>query len=113
MPGNLCAAARIKGQEWVLLGSDCCHSRELLEGKYDIAEFCVPGLGKSSLHADIPAAKGTMERIRILERDFGFHVALAHDASWMKAGEDVVLMSLLDARLRKAAKEKIPFDEIP
>jgi len=27
MPGNLCAAARIKGQKWVLLGSDCCHSR--------------------------------------------------------------------------------------
>lgn len=27
MAGNLCAAARIKGGEWVLLGSDCCHSR--------------------------------------------------------------------------------------
>jgi len=90
-----------------------CPSRELLEGKYEIAEFCVPGLGKQSLHSDIPAAKGTMERIRILERDFGFHVALAHDASWMKKGEDEVLMSLLDGRLRKAAKEKIPFDEIP
>ena len=27
MAGNLCAAARIQGGEWVLLGSDCCHSR--------------------------------------------------------------------------------------
>jgi glyoxylase-like metal-dependent hydrolase (beta-lactamase superfamily II) len=27
MAGNLCAAARLKGGEWVLLGSDCCHSR--------------------------------------------------------------------------------------
>lgn len=27
MPGNLCAAARLEGGEWVLLGSDCCHSR--------------------------------------------------------------------------------------
>ncbi|KAM5370225.1 hypothetical protein ACJZ2D_008628 [Fusarium nematophilum] len=28
MPGNLCAAARLDGtSEWVLLGSDCCHSQ--------------------------------------------------------------------------------------
>jgi len=27
MAGNLCAAARIVGGDWVLLGSDCCHSR--------------------------------------------------------------------------------------
>lgn len=27
MPGNLCAAARVEGGEWVLLGSDCAHSR--------------------------------------------------------------------------------------
>lgn len=27
MPGNLCAAARIESGHWVLLGSDCCHSR--------------------------------------------------------------------------------------
>jgi len=27
MAGNLCAAARLQSGEWVLLGSDCCHSR--------------------------------------------------------------------------------------
>lgn len=28
MPGNLCAAAKLEGmKEWVLLGSDCCHSQ--------------------------------------------------------------------------------------
>lgn len=27
MPGNLCAAAKLQSDEWVLLGSDCCHSR--------------------------------------------------------------------------------------
>lgn len=27
MAGNLCAAARLESGEWVLLGSDCCHSR--------------------------------------------------------------------------------------
>ncbi|KAF2199969.1 Metallo-hydrolase/oxidoreductase [Delitschia confertaspora ATCC 74209] len=113
MPGNLCAAARIRGNEWVLLGSDCCHSRELLDGKYEIAEFCVPGLGKSTLHADLQAAQRTIERVRVLEKEFGFHVALAHDASWMKSGADQVLMSLLDESMKQAAREKIPLDEIP
>jgi glyoxylase-like metal-dependent hydrolase (beta-lactamase superfamily II) len=27
MPGNLCAAVKVQGGEWVVLGSDCCHSR--------------------------------------------------------------------------------------
>ena len=27
MAGNLCAVARLENGEWVLLGSDCCHSR--------------------------------------------------------------------------------------
>lgn len=27
MPGNLCAAAKLEDGEWVILGSDCCHSR--------------------------------------------------------------------------------------
>lgn len=27
MPGNLCTCARLKSGEWVLLASDCCHSR--------------------------------------------------------------------------------------
>lgn len=27
MPGNLCAAAHVAKDEWILLGSDCCHTR--------------------------------------------------------------------------------------
>lgn len=27
MVGNLCAAAKLENGEWILLGSDCCHSR--------------------------------------------------------------------------------------
>ncbi|KAF2467468.1 Metallo-hydrolase/oxidoreductase [Lindgomyces ingoldianus] len=113
MAGNLCAAARLESGAWVLLGSDCCHSRELLDGEYEISQFCVPGVGKTSLHADIPAAKSTIDRIRILEKNYGFHVALAHDAAWMKKGSDLVLMSLLDEHMKKAAKERITKDEIP
>jgi len=27
MPGNLCAIAHVETNQWILLGSDCCHSR--------------------------------------------------------------------------------------
>jgi hypothetical protein len=89
------------------------YSRELLDGKYEISQFCVPGIGKMSLHSDIPAAKNTIAKIRILEKNFGFHVALAHDARWLKDGSDEVLMSLLDEHMKQAARERISNDEIP
>ncbi|KAF1996664.1 Metallo-hydrolase/oxidoreductase [Amniculicola lignicola CBS 123094] len=113
MAGNLCAAARITGGEWVLLGSDCCHSRELLDGKFEISEFCVPGLGRMSLHADIVAARTTIQKIRSLESACGVHVALAHDAGWLRERTDPVLMSLLDEHMAKAAVDRIPYGEIP
>lgn len=87
--------------------------RELLDGVHEISQFCVPGIGKMSLHADIPAARGTIAKIRTLEKYFGFHVALAHDARWMKEGTDTVLMSLLDVHMKRAAKDRIVKDEIP
>ena len=86
---------------------------ELLDGKCEIAEF--PGLGdkKISLHTDVKAAQDTIAKIRILEQDFGLHTALAHDASWLKKGTDSVLMSLLDEKMKVAARERIPYDDIP
>jgi hypothetical protein len=27
MPGNLCAVVRQQDGEWIVLGSDCCHSK--------------------------------------------------------------------------------------
>jgi hypothetical protein len=66
-----------------------------------------------SLHADLATAKDTIANIRRLETEYSAHIALAHDASWLKKGTDEVLMSLLDDKMRVAAKEKIPYDEIP
>ncbi|CAO2656510.1 Nn.00g053130.m01.CDS01 [Neocucurbitaria sp. VM-36] len=110
MPGNLSAAARLRDGHWVLLGSDCCHSRELLDGKQEIAQFN----GTMSLHSDLHAAKETIAKIRNLERERDFHVALAHDASWLKKGTDSVLMSLLDDYMEAAVKEgRLARDEIP
>ncbi|EUC39468.1 hypothetical protein COCMIDRAFT_10448 [Bipolaris oryzae ATCC 44560] len=113
MPGNLAAAARLQNGEWVVLGSDCCHSRELLDGVREIAEFTSPELKPMSLHTDVTSARDTIAKLRTLETDYGAHVALAHDATWLKKGTDKVLMSLLDARMKVAAKEKIVHDEIP
>lgn len=66
-----------------------------------------------SLHTDLIAAHDTIAKIRVLEQDFDFHTALAHDASWLKEGTDEVLMSLLDAEMLVAAKDKIPHNEAP
>lgn len=85
----------------------------MLDGEYDIAIFPVPGGGEACLHEDIPAARRTMAKIRLLEKDFGFHIALSHDASWLKERKDTVLMSLLDDDMRRAAQERIPKAERP
>lgn len=79
----------------------------------DIAQFQGPDLKPMSLHTDIASARDTMAKLRTLETDYGAHIALAHDASWLKKGTDRVLMSLLDERMKLAAKEKIAHDAIP
>jgi hypothetical protein len=88
-------------------------ARGILDGTHEIAQFCVPHRkGTMSLHADIEAAKDTISKIRVLEDEYNFHVALAHDAQWLKAGSDKVLMSLLDAHMLLSAKERIPKEEV-
>jgi hypothetical protein len=46
-----------------------------------------------------------------MEKEYRVHIALAHDAEWMKAGTNQVLMGLLDDELREAAKTKIRLGE--
>lgn len=38
MPGNLCAVVKLEDGEWVLLGSDCCHSRYVI-GNITVLEY--------------------------------------------------------------------------
>ncbi|EAT87915.1 hypothetical protein HBI56_092930 [Parastagonospora nodorum] len=113
MPGNCLAVARLESGHWVCLGSDCCHSRELLDGKCEIAEFCVPSIGKMSLHADLDAAKSTISKVRLLEKEYDVRTVLAHDVSWMIGDHaDEVLFALLDTQLR-ASRSRIREGEIP
>ncbi|KAI1618179.1 beta-lactamase-like protein [Exophiala viscosa] len=112
MVGNLCAAARLEDGHWVLLGSDCSHTMALVEGKHEIAELIRPDGSRFCVHEDLDQAKETMRKIRELKQQHGFHIALAHDATWMKAKErDQVLFSLLDEQTLKDVDAHVLFDE--
>ena len=88
-------------------------SRGILDGTHDIAQFCVPHRkSPMSLHADLDAARDTISKIRVLEKEYKFHIALAHDATWMAEGSDKVLMGLLDEQMKVAARERIPKEEV-
>lgn len=68
---------------------------------------------EESLHEDLAAARGTVQKLKTLERDYDMHVALAHDSSWMLTGTDEVLMSLLDDDMRNFVKNRLPVNGAP
>jgi hypothetical protein len=61
---------------------------------------------------DLPAAGETIARLRTLERDFGVHIALAHDVSWILDGGNKVLTSLIEPELLRIAQVKCPQNAI-
>jgi spermidine synthase len=86
-----------------------------LDGTCKIAEFHVPQAGKVTLHADLISARNTISKVRILEKEYGVRVILAHDVSWMREEEeeeDGVLISLLDEHM-VSARERILHGGIP
>ncbi|KAF5614622.1 metallo-hydrolase oxidoreductase [Fusarium tjaetaba] len=109
MPGNLAAAVKLQStDEWVLLGSDCCHSMALLRGIEEMATYIGEDGGvKAYLQQDIQAAQKAIDNIRKLEEDYGVHVALAHDATWMIEQTNSVLMSLLDDNKKGAWLDRV------
>jgi len=107
MPGNLFAAVRLQGGDWVILGGDCCHSRGLLDGKYEIAQLEVPEWGTVCAHLDLETARSTIKKLRNMELDYGINVALAHDEEWMRQGTNKVLMSLLDNDMKAFVTERL------
>ncbi|KAK5054416.1 hypothetical protein LTR84_001306 [Exophiala bonariae] len=112
MPGNLCAAARLRDGQWIVLGSDCCHTREIYDGTYDFGVFILRDGAEASLHTDISAARETIRRIKVMEREYGAHVAFAHDATWMIKGDDATLMSLLSDTIKEAARDRLPLGRV-
>jgi hypothetical protein len=83
-----------------------------LDGKCGIAEFCVPSIGKMSLHANLTAARSTISKVKRLEEEYAVRTVLAHDTSWMGENADEVLLSLLDDHLA-TSRERIMHGVIP
>ncbi|KAK9784137.1 putative 3-hydroxyisobutyrate dehydrogenase, mitochondrial [Seiridium cardinale] len=77
MPGNLAACARVKSGERILLCSDCCHSMDILLGRKDMAIVPISGGATFCLHADIPAARDTIRKLRECQRRRNTHVYIA------------------------------------
>lgn len=54
------------------------------------------------MHQDVAAAADTISKIREMEQLHGFHIALAHDTTWMTAEvRDEVLLRMLDDDFRE------------
>ncbi|KOC13435.1 hypothetical protein AFLA70_35g004521 [Aspergillus flavus AF70] len=95
MPGNLGACARLSTGE------------ALLDGTKEFGTFELNG-NMACLHTDVTAAKDTLARIRLMEKELGVHVALAHDPTWMQDESDPVLLSLLDEKFVKDMRAAFP-----
>lgn len=78
--GHMMAAVRLNDGSTVILAGDCCHSRQLLLGKEEIATW---EDGKS-LHDDLDKAKETIRRTRewVEQSDGTAGIILAHDGEW-------------------------------
>ncbi|KPM40122.1 hypothetical protein AK830_g6428 [Neonectria ditissima] len=95
MAGNLAAVVRKSPGNHVILASDCCHSRDIFQGRKDIAEVTLTDGSSFCLHEDVLAARHTIDRLREAVDDYGMHMAMTHDAEWIKEQKDEVLMSIL------------------
>ncbi|KAL6405168.1 hypothetical protein AUP68_12012 [Ilyonectria robusta] len=95
MVGNLGAVVRVPSGDHVILASDCCHSRDIFMGHKEIANVPLPDGSRFCLHEDLDAAQDTIQKLREAVDDYGMHIAMSHDAEWIKQQKNMVLMSLL------------------
>jgi glyoxylase-like metal-dependent hydrolase (beta-lactamase superfamily II) len=80
MTGHQMGLARTGDREWVAMGGDCCHHRDLLENPgRDISTDVGPN-GQPGFHSHHSHARGTISRTRKLHELKDVFVALAHDA---------------------------------
>lgn len=75
-------------------------ARKILTGEKKIAVFKTPTGEDAALHMDISAAYDTIARLSRAETEWGMHIALAHDTSWMDKEGSTVLMSLLSTDMK-------------
>ncbi|CAF2307189.1 unnamed protein product [Rotaria sp. Silwood2] len=78
--GHMMAAVRLNDGLMVILGGDCCHSKQILLGKEQIAIY----EDGTSLHEDLDTAKETIRRSRewVEQSNGTVGIILAHDGEW-------------------------------
>jgi glyoxylase-like metal-dependent hydrolase (beta-lactamase superfamily II) len=80
MPGHQMALAKTGKDEWVAMGGDCCHHRNLLEDPTRQISVDVGPNGQPGFHKDPVSAKDTIRKTQALHSSPEVFVALAHDA---------------------------------
>ncbi|KAF5009336.1 hypothetical protein FDECE_4434 [Fusarium decemcellulare] len=69
--------------------------RDIFLGTKQIATVPMPDGSNFCLHENLDAALDTIEALREAVKKYGMHIAMAHDAEFIKEGSDSTLMSLL------------------
>ncbi|KIW65757.1 hypothetical protein PV04_07985 [Phialophora macrospora] len=80
MPGHQMALARTGDDEWVAMGGDCCHHRNLLDDPTRDISVDVGPNGQPGFHKDPVSARETIRKTQSLHSSDRVFVALAHDA---------------------------------
>jgi hypothetical protein len=82
-----------------------------MDGLSDFAQVKMPDGTIHCLQDDLVAARETVACLRVMEKKYRVHIALAHDTEWMQADSDQVLMGLMDGKLQDEAKTRIRLGE--
>lgn len=83
MVGHQAGLARTSENEWIVMGGDCCHHRDLLKGQGEgrgISVIDGPN-GQPGFHKDPEKANDSIEKLRAMKGYSNVLVILAHDAS--------------------------------
>lgn len=87
--------------------------RSIFVGTREIATVKSPEGLRVCLHEDLNAAQTTISRLREAVDDYGMHIAMAHDADFIRDGSDEVLMSLLHPLFDASCLERIRAGQQP
>lgn len=86
--GHINLLLRLGPDKWIYLGGDCCHDPRILTGEKDIAMYDDGHGCQRSVHSDLPAAKETIDRIKILLKNHPeVEWIVAHDLKWANANQ--------------------------
>lgn len=104
MPGHLMGLARTGDDEYVIMGGDCCHHRNILTGEGKLGEGHGPN-GAYSMHKDLDTAKATISKLHEISQREDVLVCLAHDGFLEPAMK--VLPHVINGWRKEGMKEKI------